>query len=289
MANKKKIGEILVDQGVLSAKTVERTVHRSRKLNKKIGSFLEEIAIVTSDEIAEALSVQYGYKLVKNFAQYTYPLDLLNLVPKEVALEHHIFPLKKIDGKLAVAMADPTETKIISNMAVNLKMTIVPFIATRTEIMSAISLHYLGKEPIEDKENTILIVDDDKLIVHMLRNILTRYGYRCIAAMDGMEGYRVSVAERPSLIITDKEMPKLDGYGLISALKNAQETEGIPVILLTSVQDAHEEATAFEKGFFDFITKPVKEITLVTRVKRALQFGTALPVQVVAPKHQPRK
>jgi CheY-like chemotaxis protein len=91
--------------------------------------------------------------------------------------------------------------------------------------------------------------------------------------MDGMEAYKIVIAEKPHVIITDKEMPKLDGYGLLEALKNVPETSFIPVILVTGrTMNAEEEAKAFERGFFDFIPKPVSEVTLKARVKRAFHF-----------------
>jgi PleD family two-component response regulator len=104
-----------------------------------------------------------------------------------------------------------------------------------------------------------------------------------------MDGYRTALATGPQLILTDKEMPKLDGYGLISALKGMPETESIPVILISGALNSDEEAKVLEKGFFDFISKPVKEITLITRVKRALQYGAGVPVRLVANGHRPRK
>jgi PleD family two-component response regulator len=87
-----------------------------------------------------------------------------------------------------------------------------------------------------------------------------------------MEGFKMAITEKPQVIITDKVMPKLDGYGLFDALQKVTETMFIPVILATGVSNAFEEERAFEKGFYDFILKPVRDITLLTRVKRAFFF-----------------
>jgi CheY-like chemotaxis protein len=105
----------------------------------------------------------------------------------------------------------------------------------------------------------------------MLNTLLTREGFRAVLTEDGMEAYKAALADPPHVILTDKEVPKLDGYGLFEALKNQPETRHIPIILLTGTSDPEEEARAFEKGFFDFLTKPVREATLVTRVNRAYQ------------------
>jgi PleD family two-component response regulator len=168
-------------------------------------------------------------------------------------------------------MSDPTGSKILSNLAANNDLVIVPFVATRKDIIAAINRHYLGKDPTAPTQKTIMIVEDNAMIMTMLSTILTKHGYRAVLAEDGMEGFKAALADPPHVILTDKEIPKLDGYGLFEALKNQQETRHIPVILLTGTSDPEEEARAFEKGFFDFLTKPVREATLVTRVKRAYQ------------------
>ena len=169
-------------------------------------------------------------------------------------------------------MADPTETKIVGNIAANNGLAIVPFIATKKEVYAAICKHYLGKEVSTSSQRTVLVVEDDKIIRSMLSDVLGKPGYRVVAAQDGMEAYKAVITEKPQVIITDKEMPKLDGYGLFDSLKNIPETRIIPVILITSRMNAEEEAKAFDKGFFDFINKPVNDATLLTRVKRAFQY-----------------
>jgi CheY-like chemotaxis protein len=107
----------------------------------------------------------------------------------------------------------------------------------------------------------------------MLTDVLASEGYRVLTAGDGMEAFKAVIAEKPHVIITDKELPKLDGYALFDALAKVPETRFIPVILVTgTAMKPEEEAKAFDKGFFDFIIKPVAPITLKSRVKRAFQF-----------------
>ena len=86
-----------------------------------------------------------------------------------------------------------------------------------------------------------------------------------------MDAFRKAIGERPDVIVTDKEMPIFDGYKLLNSLRLLPETMRIPVILLTASLRETEESEAFEKGFFDYIAKPVTDITLLSRIKRALQ------------------
>ena len=273
MTKRQKLGEIFVEKGLITPTTLERALLRARRQKKKVGFVLEDIEIITGEELAEGLAQQFGYRVVSDFARFKFPPDALRLLSVDVALPNLLFPLKVENGRLAIAMADPTDTRIIANIAANHNLKIVPYIATRRDIIAAINRHYLGK-PCESpgEERTVLVAEDNKLLYTMLSNILTQEGYRVVVAMDGMEAYQAALAEAPQVILTDKEMPKMDGYALLSALKNLPETRLIPVILLTGVADGDEEARAFEKGFFDFMAKPVREATLVTRVKRALHY-----------------
>jgi CheY-like chemotaxis protein len=272
MQNKKLLGEILKEKGIITEKTLQRTLVRAKRFEKRLGSVLEESGLVTGEELADALAAQYGCRVVTGFSSHTFDAEVLKIIPADVAMQNILFPLKIEGTKLALAMADPTNTRIVSNIAANKGLTVVPFIATRKEIISAISRHYLGKDLSDQQDKAILLVEDDSLLCTMLSHILSKEGYRVLTASDGMEAYKLAVSESPQVIITDKSIPKLDGYGLFDALKNIPDTRIIPIILITSSTNPEEEARAFEKGFFDFIFKPIKDATLKTRVKRAFQF-----------------
>lgn len=273
METRKKLGEIFVEKGIITTKTVDRVLDRAKILNKRFGTLLEDMELVTGEELADALAVQYKCKTVSNLTKLDIPEELKQLIPLEVAIQNFLFPLKMEGKKLALAMADPTETKVVGNIAANKGLQIFPYISTKKEIHAAICKHYIGKELASTSEKTVLVVDDDNLIINTFRDILKGKGYRVVVALDGMDGYRQAIAEKPNVIITDKEMPKLDGFGLLNSLKMSPETRHIPVILITGTAlNSEDESKAFEKGFFDYITKPVKELTLAARVKRAFWF-----------------
>jgi len=269
---RKRIGEILVEKGILTPKTVDRVLVVAQRLNKRFGMVLEDMEIVTPDELASALAMQYSTKVATNMVKYSFPADLLGIISAEHALQYIIFPLKLELNKLCLAMADPTDMKMVSNLASNRNLSIVPFISTRKDILAAICKHYYGKDLEEQTERTILIVDDDVSVLQMLTSILSKHGYRIITATDGMEAFKEAISKSPHVIITDKVLPKIDGYALLDSLKKLQETKSIPVLLITGQKSENEEALAFRKGFFDFIPKPFGEITIVSRIQRALLF-----------------
>lgn len=265
------LGEIFIEQNLLSPTTVKRVVEMAKAMNKRFGTVLEEMGLVTGEELAFALGTQYNCKMISNFAMGTFPPELLDIIPPEVALQNLVFPLKREGNKLALAMYDPTNTKLVGNIAANNNLSILPFVATSREINLAICRNYFGKEVVEPTRKTVLVVDDNKVILDMLRNILSKE-YLVFTAEDGLEAYKEALSKKPHVILLDKEMPKLDGYGLISSLKNMPETKYIPAILITGTIGVEEELTAFDKGFFDVIHKPIQPPVVLARVKRALDF-----------------
>jgi CheY-like chemotaxis protein len=276
MDQRRLLGEILVEQNLLSPTTVKRVVEIAKGAEKRFGTVLVEMGLITGDELAFALAKQYNCKMISNFAKGSFPPDLLAIIPAEVALQNLLFPLKKEGNKLALAMYDPTNTKLVANIAANNNLSILPFVATSREINSAICKHYFGKELVEPDKRSVLVVDDNKVILEMLKGILSRE-YQVITAEDGLEAYKETLSKKPHVILVDKEMPKLDGYGLISSLKNLPETKNIPTILISGTISTEEELTAFEKGFYDVIHKPIQPAIVQARVKRAFDFYESRP------------
>lgn len=272
MSQWKKLGEILVETGVLSQKTVDRMLVTAKQQGKRFGVALEHMGLVTGEELADALAQQHNLKTIHNLTTYSYPQELLHLIPQDVAMQNLIFPLKRENDRLALAMADPTEMKVVKNLAANLDLKILPFVATRNDIHAAVCKFYLGKTPAESNHRSILLVEDEKFIQNIIAGILEKQGYHLVVAKDGLEGFKEAIAGKPHVIITDKVMPKLDGHALFRSLQAVPDTSMIPVILVSGTLSAQEEAESLDKGFFDCLPKPINEATLLSRVKRAFRF-----------------
>jgi CheY-like chemotaxis protein len=268
----KLIGEILVESQILSAKTVERVLARAARSKMKLGMALEEIELITPEELATALGMQFGIKMISNLSRFQIPATVLAHLTSDVAMQHLILPLKVENGWLAVAVADPTNTRMLEILAANTGLKIASHIASRPDITAAISKNYLGSSQTITTQRTLLVVEDDKLVQTKLNTLLTGKGYRVVIAADGIEAFKMLITEKPQVVLTDKEMPKLNGYGLLAAMRNVPEMNRIPVILLTGSMTDAEESGAFDKGFFDYILKPVADNSLLTRVKRAMHF-----------------
>lgn len=270
---RKTLGEIFVEQGIITEKTRERVLERAKKLGRRFGSVLENLELITGDELAAALAAQYECRLLSNLPRLKVDAEVLQLIPVEVAMQHLIFPIKSEGGRLAVAMADPADSRVIENLAADTGQEIVPFVATKQDIREAICYRYLNKAATRPSRQTVLVVDDDNLIRTMLTDILEKAGYRVLTARDGLDAFKVVIAQSPHVIISDLEMPLLNGYGLLGALQNIPETSFIPVIMITGrAKSEEEELKAFQTGFFDVILKPFTSASVQSRVKRAFHF-----------------
>ena len=122
---------------------------------------------------------------------------------------------------------------------------------------------------------TLLIVDDEPAILASMSKILAPY-YRVRAAGSGQRALLVADSEpRPELILLDVMMPDLDGYSVLTRLKQNPETEDIPVIFVTAMEAAEDEEKGLELGAVDYIMKPIKPAILLARVKTHLVLKQA--------------
>lgn len=269
-----KLGEILVRQNLMTPLLVQRVIEIAQSTHRRFGQTLEDLGLLTGEELAQALAVQFGYKIITDISTIGVQQEALDLIEVDEAINLRIFPLQIREGRLALAMADPTSYDTIASLSDSLYLQIVPFIATTREIMKAIAVNYL-KKPLEEMKDSILVVNTDSRVRNDLVTTLTAKGYNVREADDPEEGFRQALLQEPKLILTAKDMPFADGFAFFTTLQGVEDTRRIPVILLSDRPTQEEEATAFKRGFFDYISMPVRDITLYARVDRALAAGKA--------------
>jgi len=268
----KHLGDILVEADIISKKTLERALVRQKEGKERLGAVLEAMGVITEDELADALGAQFKFKTIKNFVDQNFSQDLLDLLPSDFAMKKLVFPLKQKDLMLAVAITDPFDMETMEMLARITGLQVIPVISTRREILDAISRHYLKSSVRSDRGDAILVVEDSAPVAAVIQVALAKAGFPVLLACDGLEGLKLAISERPTLIITDSVMPRMDGFGLLRALKANPMTAEIPVIMLTSKATSEDEQKALEYGFIDFIPKPVQPVRVVSRVKRVLEL-----------------
>ena len=122
----------------------------------------------------------------------------------------------------------------------------------------------------------ILIVEDEKDILHLLKMYLEKEGYRTSTATTGLEGLTQVKTEHPDLIILDLMLPEMDGLEVCKRIRSDRETARIPMIMLTAKVEESDTIIGLELGADDYVTKPFSPKALVARVKalfRRLERG----------------
>jgi DNA-binding response OmpR family regulator len=128
----------------------------------------------------------------------------------------------------------------------------------------------------------ILVVDDDRKIVALVRAYLERDGYRVVVAYDGRQALTRAHADSPALVVLDIMLPELDGLEVMRLL---HATSDVPVLLLTARGSLPERIMGLERGADDYLPKPFSPAELVVRVKAILR--RARPAQATSPTRAP--
>ena len=115
---------------------------------------------------------------------------------------------------------------------------------------------------------TVLTVDDSRTMRDMLMLALKDAGYRVVQAEDGVHGLEVLQAERPDIVITDINMPRMDGFGFIEGMRADPNHKATPVLVLTTESDAAKKQRARDAGATGWIVKPFDPAKLVDAVRR---------------------
>ena len=127
----------------------------------------------------------------------------------------------------------------------------------------------------EKEDPGILLVDDSLSVRTLIGRMLEAAGYKVQTAADGEEGLRKATAASFQVIIADLEMPKMNGYELIQALRNRPETKSTPIIVMTTRADGKHRQLAQSLGVFSYLIKPVEEQALIKEISQFVSAPTA--------------
>ena len=117
----------------------------------------------------------------------------------------------------------------------------------------------------------ILLVDDEKDILEFLGYNLRKEGYQVSTARNGKDAIEIAIREKPSLIILDVMMPRMDGIETCTAIRNIPELSSSIIVSLTARGEDYSQIAGFEAGADDYITKPIKPKVFVSRIKALLR------------------
>ena len=117
----------------------------------------------------------------------------------------------------------------------------------------------------------ILVIDDDASLLQMVTIILKRAGHEILVTTDAKEGYNLAQSEHPALIILDIMMPGVNGFQVCTALRKAEASKSVPILMLTALTESEHRGRAEDAGADGFVTKPITSGELVKVTNEALQ------------------
>ena len=146
--------------------------------------------------------------------------------------------------------------------------------------MDAANVRQAGGRENDRRErlSRVLVIDDDETVHDMLFRLLSKEGFLVEIADNGESGMDKALELKPDVIVLDVLMPGMDGWDVLTRLKNNPETASIPVVMLTMVDD---RSKGYTLGVTDYIYKPVDREKLVTAITRCVRYGDTAPILIV--------
>ena len=126
-----------------------------------------------------------------------------------------------------------------------------------------------------ERKPKILAVDDDRLNINMLIGLL-QDEYDVLSAINGTMGLKAAGRTNPDLILLDITMPDMNGYEVLAELKADPLTKDIPVIFITGLTDAEDEAKGLDMGASDYVSKPFNATVVKARIRTQLRLKQLL-------------
>ena len=137
----KRIGEVLLQRGVIARKDLEKALAYQKDHSGLIGQILIQMGFTTEEEVALALTAQYGFPYLP-LDNYEIDSGLTSVIPEEVARQYCLIPIDRIGNALTLAMADPSNVKAIEDVEILTKCVVQAFVSTPSDIAKALDKYY---------------------------------------------------------------------------------------------------------------------------------------------------
>ncbi|MDD5006079.1 MAG: hypothetical protein PHS93_06230 [Candidatus Omnitrophica bacterium] len=140
----KLLGELLIERKVISKKDCDKALDIQRERGGLIGEILVELGLVKEENIAQAVTAQYGFPYLP-LANYEIGPEIVKIIPENVCAQYCLIPIDKIGGNLTIAMSNPLNQEAVEDIEELTKCTVQIFVATTTDIRNAIAKYYKNK------------------------------------------------------------------------------------------------------------------------------------------------
>ena len=127
-----------------------------------------------------------------------------------------------------------------------------------------------------DEKRTILIVDDHGPTLEKWKALLEQQNLKVLTAINGQNAYELAHERQPDLILSDLDMPQVDGFQLLTLLKKANETKEIPVIIFSGTTDVTSKLLAIHMGAIAYLEKPLDSDELLDTIQKKCGLTVAV-------------
>ncbi|MBO9610156.1 MAG: Flp pilus assembly complex ATPase component TadA, partial [Paenibacillaceae bacterium] len=178
MAPRKRIGDLLLEAGLISEEQLQNALREQKELKLRLGELLITRHYITEQQMIEVLEFQLGIPHVQLYKQ-TIETKVINMIPQKLAEQHQVLPIKLEGNKLVLAMSDPLDYFAIDELRMATGLRIEPVIASKDELTRAIKRYYGLQESIEQinrnlqpQEEEKPVAEDDSPVVRTVNQII---------------------------------------------------------------------------------------------------------------------
>lgn len=141
----KQLGELLIERRVINQHQLDKALAMQKEKGGLIGEILVELGFAKEEDIAQALTAQYGFPFLP-LSNYEINPEVINLIPKRVCRQYMLIPVDKIENNITVAMSNPLNIQAIEDMELLSGCSVQTFVATSSDVKKAIEKYYKDKE-----------------------------------------------------------------------------------------------------------------------------------------------
>ncbi len=141
---KKQLGELLIERGIITCSQLEKALQVQKEKGGLLGQILVVLGFTKEEEIAQALTIQYGFPYLP-LKNYELNKEVLRLIPEVVSKQYYLIAVDKIGDTLTVAMSNPLNTKAIEDVEILTKCKVQVFVSTLTDVNNVLEKLY-GKD-----------------------------------------------------------------------------------------------------------------------------------------------
>ena len=138
----KQLGELLMERGIINSSQLEKALKFQRENGGLIGQILVALGFAKEEEIAQALTVQYGFPYLP-LECYDINAEAVKLIPENVSLQYNLVAIDKIGDLLTIAMSNPLNYQAVEDVEMLTKYKVQVFVSTMTDVTNAIKKHYV--------------------------------------------------------------------------------------------------------------------------------------------------